>query len=233
MDFTKLKLNEMMAQGAGANLQVTANNKASQQAQAPKQVSNTSNSIGMQQNQMAQKQGNVKAATVQKQGGAPQPVATTAGPTKAVEAYFDDLYQKKEYIKQLREKKTNWKQELVEELGLDDDPDHPFVEVMPFKDFKMKEAKKMLAQQAAKPGAASNPAQAAAQSAIGAQAQQGLSGLMGEETISETRKDERGLTNDQKILNRDKAAGDEDTGAQARRAFRHLALRGHKKRRGR
>ena len=226
MDFTKLKLNEMLAQGAGPSLSVNANNKASQQAQAPKQTTNTANSLGMQQNSMAQKTGNVKAKVVQKQGGAPAKVATTGQATSTVENYFADLHSRKAYIKELKSQTSNWKKELTEALGLDDEVDHPFVEVMPFKDFKFKEAQELAKKEAKKPGSATNAAQSAVQAQLPA-------GLMGEEIVVETRKEERGLTNDQKILNRDKAAGDEDTGAQARRAFRHLALRGHKKRRGR
>ena len=41
----------------------------------------------------------------------------------------------------------------------DDEVFHPYVEVMPFKDFKQNEAKKNLGAQAMKDGAAENPAQ--------------------------------------------------------------------------
>ena len=168
MDFSKLKLaTEMYAQSpetgslAGTKLTVTANNKASQQAQAPKAMTNTSNNIGMQQNQMAQKQGNVKAATVQKQGGAPAKMGTTGSPTSIVSHYdyFHALQQRKELVKQLDEKTSDWKKELTEALGVDDEVFHPYIEVMPFKDFKQNEAKKNLAKQAMAPGAAENPAQ--------------------------------------------------------------------------
>ena len=173
MDFTKLKLvtemyvdSNSMGQGsmAGAKLTQQANVKASQQAQAPKQTTVTANNLGSQQNQMAQKQGNVKAQTVQKQGGAPSKSATTSGPGTVVSHYdyFQALQARKEYVKQLDEKKSDWKTELKEALGADDEVFHPYVEVMPFKDFKQNEAKKNLAGQAMKQGAAENPAQAKA-----------------------------------------------------------------------
>ena len=167
MDFSKLKLSEMYVQQptggqgslAGAKITQAANNKASQAAQAPKAMTNTSNNIGMQQNQMAQKQGNVKAATVQKTGGAPAKAATTGSPMSTVESYFDALRRRKEINNLIDEQKSDWKKELTEALGADDEVFHPYVEVMPFKDFKMKEAKKNLAKQAMKPDAAENPAQ--------------------------------------------------------------------------
>lgn len=174
MDFSKLKLSEMYVQQptggqgtlAGAKISQAANNKASQQAQAPKAVTNTSNSIGMQQNQMAQKQGNIKAATVQKTGGAPAKAATTGSVQSTVESYFNALRSRKEFNKLVNEQSSDWKKELQEALGADDEVFHPYVEVMPFKDFKQNEAKKNLAGQAMKGGAAENPAQAGAKAGL-------------------------------------------------------------------
>ena len=173
MDFGKLKLvTEMYAsspeQGsmAGAKLTQNANNKASQAAQAPKGMQNTSNNIGMQQKQMSQKSGNITSPNVQKPGGAPAKVATTGSPQNTVENYFSSLRARKEFVKQLDEKKSDWKSELTEALGVDDEVFHPYVEVMPFKDFKQNEAKKNLAGQVMKPGAAENPAQAKAKAAM-------------------------------------------------------------------
>jgi hypothetical protein len=185
MDFSKLKLvSEMYVQqpggGAGSlsgtKLSQAANNKASEQSQAPKGMANTSNNIGMQQNQMAQKQGNVKAATVQKTGGAPQKVATTGTQTATVEQYFNALRSRKEYNKLVEKEKSDWKSELKEALGADDEVFHPYVEVMPFKDFKQNEAKKNLAKQAMEPGAAENPAQKKFKKDM-------LAPVMGEETL--------------------------------------------------
>lgn len=181
MDFTKLKLvTEMYVdagqQGsmAGAKLTQQANVKASQQAQAPKAATNTSNSIGLQQKQMSQKMGNVQSPNVQKPGGAPAKSATTSGPTTVVSHYdyFHALQKRKEFVKNLQEKKADWRGELKEALGKDDEVFHPYVEVMPFKDFKQNEAKKNLAGQAMKDGAAENPAQKKAKAELMTQQQE-------------------------------------------------------------
>ena len=163
---------------AGTKLTQAANNKASQAAQAPKATTNTGNNIGMQAKQMSQKTGNVMAPNVQKPGGAPAKQATTAGPQNVISHYdyFHALRARKEFIKQLDETKSDWKKELTEALGADDEVFHPYVEVMPFKNFKQNEAKKNLAQQAGKQGAAENPAQVKAKA--------GLMG-MGEEVLKE------------------------------------------------
>ena len=63
MNFSKLKLTEMLAQGAGTGLSTSANNKASQAAQASKQVSSTTNSIGAQTSQMSAKPSKANVAS--------------------------------------------------------------------------------------------------------------------------------------------------------------------------
>jgi hypothetical protein len=178
MDFSKMKLvTEMYAQQpsggsgslAGTKLTQSANNKASEAAQAPKKVTNTSNAIGMQTKQMSQKMGNVQSPNIQKPGGAPAKAATTG--TVAVEDYFNALRNRKEYNKLTERAKSDWKSELKEALGADDEVFHPYVEVMPFKDFKQNEAKKNLAKQAMKPDAAENPAQGMAKAGLKAVAE--------------------------------------------------------------
>ena len=168
MDFNKLKLvSEMYVQQpgggagslAGTKLSQAANNKASEQAQAPKKVTNTSNNIGMQAKQMSQKTGNIQSPNVQKPGGAPAKAATTGSQMATVEQYFTALRSRKEYNNLVEKKKSDWKSDLKEALGADDEVFHPYVEVMPFKDFKQNEAKKNLAKQAMEPGAADNASQ--------------------------------------------------------------------------
>ena len=159
---------------AGTKLTQAANNKASQAAQAPKATTNTGNNIGMQSKQMSQKTGNVMAPNVQKPGGAPAKQATTGN--MAIEGYFSALKARKEFNKMLDETKSDWKKELTEALGADDEVFHPYVEVMPFKNFKQNEAKKNLAQQAGKQGAAENPAQVKAKASLMG---------MGEEVVQE------------------------------------------------
>ena len=223
MDFSKLKLTEMYAQApgggqgslTGTKLTQAANNKASQAAQAPKAMTNTGNNIGMQSKQMSQKTGNITSPNVQKPGGAPAKMATTAGPQNVISHYdyFHALQRKKEYVKNLQEKTSNWRTELKEALGKDDEVFHPYVEVMPFKDFKQNEAKKNLAGQAMKDGAAENPAQKAVKAK-----------MVGEEARAD-----RGLSTVEKIDRRNKRDEDEDYGADARRKFRQMVLRGKKK----
>lgn len=179
MNFSKLKLvTEMLASGTGTGLSVSANNKSSEQSQAGKQMNNTSNNIGFQQTQMSTKPGTAPKISnvVQKNVSAPNanPRKTTQQAT--VEDYFDNLRQKKEYIKSLEENKSDWKTELKEALGKDDEVFHPYVEVMPFKDFKQDEAKRNLKLQAMQDGSADNPAQKMVK---------GKAMGLGEETIEE------------------------------------------------
>ena len=194
MNFSKLKLvSEMYVQQpgggagslAGTKLSQAANNKASEQAQAPKKVTNTSNNLGMQAKQMSQKTGNIQSPNVQKPGGAPAKAATTGGQMATVEGYFDALRSRKEFNKLVEKEKSDWKSELKEALGADDEVFHPYVEVMPFKDFKQNEAKKNLAKQAMEPGAAENPAQKKAKKDM-------LAPVMGEETLIEGKKPKKG-----------------------------------------
>ena len=165
MDFSKLKLvTEMLAQGTGTSLTTTANTKASQQSQSGRQMSNTTNNMGMQQTQMAQKPkgtGPTLDSKVQKNQAAPNP-SPNASPAQAIvsgDNYFDALRARKEFFRKLDETKHDWRKDLTEALGQDDEVFHPYVEVMPMKDFKKDEAKKNLKRQAMEPGAADNPAQ--------------------------------------------------------------------------
>ena len=56
----------------------------------------------------------------------------------------EDAKMDREYIKQLSEKASDWRTELNEAMGPDDDGNHPFVDVMPFMDQKMNELKKQM-----------------------------------------------------------------------------------------
>ena len=182
MDFSKLKLvTEMLAQGVGTSLTTSANTKATQQSQAGKQMSNTSNNIGMQQAQMAQKPkgtGPTMDSKIQKNVAAPNPSPNATGAQAIVSGddYFDALRARKEFFRKLDETKHDWRKDLQEALGKDDEVFHPYVEVMPMKDFKQQEAKKNLKMQAMEPGSADNPAQ---------KALKGKAMGLGEETIEE------------------------------------------------
>ena len=66
-------------------------------------------------------------------------------PTKSDVSYTsEDAKMDREYIKQLNEKTSDWRTELNEAMGPDDDGNHPFVDVMPFMDQKMNELKKQM-----------------------------------------------------------------------------------------
>jgi hypothetical protein len=147
MNFSKLKLNESIAQGAGTGLAANAVLKTGQTAGNGKQMSNTSNNVGMQQNQMAQKQGVNKATTVQRSGGGPQ---NTPQVQAQVEEYLAKMNKAKDEYKRIQESKSDWKQELTEALGLNDTAFHPYVDVMPFKSQKFDDTKKKLARETGK-----------------------------------------------------------------------------------
>lgn len=231
MNFSKLKLvTEMLASGTGTSLTTSANNKASQGSQAGKQMSNTTNNMASQQTQMATKAGKAPqlSPVVQKTQAAPAPTPVKTGPQATVE-YFDALQARKEYNRRLQEKSSDWRKDLREALGKDDEVFHPYVEVMPFKDFKQDEVKKLLAKQAMQPGAAENPAQKGAKAGMMAQANEEV---LVEDDVTEERKDEAGMTADQKSIGRSIKAGMNpmtDHMAAATRQRLHLSSRGKKK----
>ena len=147
MNFSKLKLvTEMLAAGAGTSLTTNANNKASQAAQASKQVSSTTNNVGAQSTQMAAKptKSNIASPVQQRTQQAASPTATKAGPQTVVSSvdYFDMLRTKKEFVKQLAEKQSDWRSELSEAVGPNDEVQHPYVDIMPHGDAKLKDAQK-------------------------------------------------------------------------------------------
>lgn len=48
------------------------------------------------------------------------------------------------YERQMKEQSSDWRSELWEEAGMDDDGNHPYVDVMPFMNQKQMEAKKQM-----------------------------------------------------------------------------------------
>jgi len=125
MDFTKLKL---VSEGVtlSNNLAIDAENKASEQAK---------NVSAPTQHNPIRKQMQLKQAS--KKVGKPE-----VNPSIEINAGFDPLKTlrtQKEVIK-LREKlKVDWRNEIMEAANPDDDPNHPYVEVMPHMKYKMKE----------------------------------------------------------------------------------------------
>ena len=53
---------------------------------------------------------------------------------------FDILQQQKQAVKMFENQKADWRKELLEAANPDDDPNHPFVEIMPSTEFKPREA---------------------------------------------------------------------------------------------
>ena len=56
----------------------------------------------------------------------------------------EEARQEREYNKMVHNQKSDWRAELNEAIGVDDEGNHPFVDVMPFMDQKQKEAKKQV-----------------------------------------------------------------------------------------
>ena len=138
MDFSKLKLvtealgNDLYSRSAQNSAQNAKPGHGQQQAAS-------------QSMQNAQKTGVVAPSTRAK---TTEPVVTSARPAAAtnvaktsVGEHFDAMRRRIEAYKQLEERKSDWKAELTEALGAADDPEHPYVDVMPFKNSKMKDAR--------------------------------------------------------------------------------------------
>ena len=130
MDFSKLKLNEGIATG---NNYFAASEKA---------IGNAATGGEMQ------KQGTASAKQKQKDQRSQNATPMKSGTTFASE----QLMRKKEIIKMREDAKCDWRKEIMEAANPNDDPDHPFVEVMPFNDYKMKEAMKNMKKAAVKDG---------------------------------------------------------------------------------
>ena len=127
MDFTRLNLkpyriDEGVATGNNA---LEAENRATENSinnSAPKQIDPNKKEMQLKQ----------RTAKI----GSP----TTS---QAIVSSYDhllDVQSKKEMIKLYEKEKTDWRKELLEAANPDDDPNHPFVEIMPSTAYKAKEA---------------------------------------------------------------------------------------------
>jgi len=137
MDFSKLKLNEGVS--SSNNLALDAESKASDSAtnvSAPSQVSPS-------RKEMQMKQRTAKLGTPKS--------------TQTIVNSFDALQQHKQLIKMREAAITDWRKELMEAANPDDDPNHPFVEVMPHYQYRAKEAMENLKKAQMKDKAAGNP----------------------------------------------------------------------------
>jgi len=120
MDFSKLKLNEGVT--SSNNLALDAEKKTSDFA--------TNVSAPAQKN------------PIRKEMQTKQRTAKFGTPTTSqnIGDSYDMLRQHKELIKMRESAKTDWRKELMEAANPDDDPDHPYVEVMPHYSYRAKEA---------------------------------------------------------------------------------------------
>ena len=137
MDFSKLKLNEGVS---------TSNNLA---LDAEKKTSDFATNVSAP----AQKN------PIRKEMQTKQRTAKFGTPTtsQTIGDSYDMLRQHKELIKMRESAKTDWRKELMEAANPDDDPDHPFVEVMPHYQYRQKEAMENLKKAQMKDKASGNP----------------------------------------------------------------------------
>ena len=158
MNFSKLKLTEN-----AAGVAITSNNPATKNATASGNMANAGanmQSQGTVNARAAQTKQSVGQSTggqatntsIRKKSptmGDTQMNATTPVQTN-IQSSYDQTLARVELVKLRESSKCDWRHELMEAANPNDDPEHPFVEVMPYNDFRMKEAKKMMAQAAAK-----------------------------------------------------------------------------------
>jgi hypothetical protein len=156
MNFSKLKLKDYLVENA-SGVEVTSNNPAARNSQASgnmanagvnKQIQGTVNNRAAQTKQsVGQTTGGQGTNSVVRKKS--HSLADTQMNTDITSSY-DATKANVELIKLRESSKSDWRQELMEAANPNDDPDHPFVEVMPFNDFRMKEAQGLMKKAAAK-----------------------------------------------------------------------------------
>ena len=161
MNFSKLKLTEN-----AAGVAVTSNNPATRNsAQSAANASGPGQS-GMKQGTVnAQAGQSMQSATntgMKKQSPIKSGTQVNAGGPTNIQSSYDATKANVELVKMREAAKCDWRQELMEAANPNDDPNHPFVEVMPYNDFRMKEAQKLMVKAAAKDKAQAQGMQEAA-----------------------------------------------------------------------
>jgi hypothetical protein len=135
MDFTRLNLKEYITEGISS-----ANNLATN---AEQKTSEMASGIGKQK----QMDPNRKEQQIKQRAARTGPTTMTSTvditPTGSATAEsFINQRNKIELEKQIRRHTSDWRTELAEAANPDDDPQHPYVEIMPHHKYKEKEAKK-------------------------------------------------------------------------------------------
>lgn len=149
MDFTKLNLKNYLTEGISVS-----NNLATNAEQKTSELASTTGKDKQHdpsRREMQMKQKTARMGPTRTSGE----VDVSAQP-KVAESFIN---QKKaiEFRKMLESHKSDWKTELAEAINPDDDPEHPYVEIMPHYKYKEKEAKKNAGKAAMKDRASGEP----------------------------------------------------------------------------
>ena len=137
MNFSRLKLTEGIS--SSNNLATNAEAKTSEMASG----------IGRQkQMNPAAKEQQIKQRAARTGPTTMNNTVDVAPVAATTESYLDTLH-RVEVEKARRHHSSNWRQDLAEAVNPDDDPQHPYVEIMPHIKYKEKEAKKNAAKAAA------------------------------------------------------------------------------------
>jgi hypothetical protein len=123
MDFTKLKLNEGVS--SSNNLAISAADKAK---------SNATDVSAPAQKDVSRKEMQMKQRTAKL--GTPNTSQTMMANSYD---HLLNLRNKKQAIKMYESSKCDWRKEIMEAANPDEDPDHPYVEVMPHYQYRIQE----------------------------------------------------------------------------------------------
>lgn len=143
MDFTKLNLKQYITEGitSSNNLATNAEAKTSEMASGIGKTKQMD--PGRKNAQIKQRAARVGPTTMN------NTVDVTPQATSTAESFINQR-NKIELEKQIRAHTSDWRKDLAEAVNPDDDPQHPYVEIMPHHKYKEKEAKKNALKAAAK-----------------------------------------------------------------------------------
>ena len=153
MNFSRLNLREN-----AAGVSITSNNPAARvsQASAKQAGRGQGNQTTGTQNSRATQTAQATGQTTGGQGTnsviRKKSTSISGGdaPVNTLSASYDALRANVELVKLREAAKCDWRQEIMEAANPNDDPNHPFVEVMPYNDYRMKEAQRNMVKAAQK-----------------------------------------------------------------------------------
>ncbi len=153
MDFTHLNLKKYLTETNStpdSNLATAAERKSATQATNSSDKQHSTVSRSDQLKHRSARTGHTSLApTVD--------ISPSAGPTASPVATAESFINQRNAIerrKLIEKSKVDWRKEIMEAVNPDDEPDHPYVEIMPYFKYKEKEAKWNTAKAAAKDRAA-------------------------------------------------------------------------------